>query len=138
MGTDAGAGSGGRAGAVADGDWAERVLVTLRVRPTLRVRGLAGVGNVRVRVRQRGRVLSGDGGLRVRVMRGCGLSGCGESAGVGNVAGGGLVWVWVERVRGKCGGGGNEGCGESAGRKKQGAGKLRVAGTRGCGKIAGK
>ena len=150
MGIDAGAGSGGRAGAVADGDGAERVLVTLRVRSTLRVRGLAGVGNVRGRVRQRGRVLSGDGGLRVRVMCGCGLSGCGESAGVGNVAGGGFVWVWVERVRGKCGGGGNEGCGESAGRKKQGAGKLRAVGSgdarvrencgemkRGCGEITG-
>ena len=94
--------------------------------------------------------MSGDGGLRVRVMCGCGLSGCGESAGVGNVAGGGFVWVWVERVRGKCGGGGNEGCGESAGRKKQGAGKLRAVGSgdarvrencgemkRGCGEITG-
>ena len=98
---------------------------------------LAGVGNVRVRVRQRGRVLSGDGGLRVRVMCGCGLSGCGESAGVGNVAGGGFVWVWVERVRGKCGGGGNEGCGETAGRKKAGCGETAGKWSTGAGKFRG-
>ena len=33
---------GGRAGAGVDGDGVERVLVTLRVRVALRVRGLAG------------------------------------------------------------------------------------------------